>query len=63
MELLEDLCETMDDYTLVTPTPAAASSDSSSTGAEQEQQAQEQQVAAWVKYKGDGSVKVKRSER
>lgn len=54
VNLLEDLCDAMDDYTLVTP---SSSSDGSNDTEQQQQQ------AAWVKYKGDGSMKVNKSQR
>jgi hypothetical protein len=48
----------MEDYTLVTPS-SSSTADSNNTATEQQQQ----QQPAWVKYKGDGSVKVAKSER
>lgn len=57
VNLLEDLCEAMEDYTLVTPS-SSSTADSNSTLAEQQPL-----QSTWVKYKGDGSVKVAKSER
>lgn len=56
VNLLEDLCDAMEDYTLVTPS-------SSNDAANSTEQQQEQQQAAWVKYKGEGRVKVDRAQR
>ena len=58
VNLLEDLCDAMSDYTLVTP----SSSDANITEATEQQQ-QQQQGPAWVKYKGEGSVAVSKSDR
>jgi hypothetical protein len=52
----------MEDYTLVTPSSSSSTADSNNTATEQQQQ-QQQQQPAWVKYKGDGSVKVAKSAR
>jgi hypothetical protein len=49
----------MDDYTLVTPSSSSSAVDSNSTTPEQQQPLQ----PAWVKYKGDGSVKVAKAQR
>ena len=59
VNLLEDLCEAMEDYTLVTPGSSSSTADSNSTATEQQQP----QQPTWVKYKGDGSAKVAKSER
>jgi hypothetical protein len=60
VNLLEDLCEAMEDYTLATPA-ASTSSDGGSSSSSSTGQAQQQ--AAWVKYKGEGSTKVPKAQR
>lgn len=59
VNLLEDLCESMEDYTLATP----AASTSSDTGSSSSSTEPAQQQAAWVKYKGEGGVKVPKAQR
>jgi hypothetical protein len=57
VNLLEDLCDAMDDYTLVTPKKSDVDSDSSGSSTEQQQQ------SVWIKYKGEGSTHVDRADR
>lgn len=58
VNLLEDLCESMEDYTLATPAASTSSDGGSSSSTEPAQQ-----QAAWVKYKGEGGVKVPKAQR
>jgi hypothetical protein len=58
VNLLEDLCDAMDDYTLVTPKKSDVDSDSSSSGS-----TEQQQHPVWVKYKGEGSTHVNKADR
>jgi len=69
VELLEDLCDAMSDYTIITPNSPDSSSSSSSSSNETagsdaaEQQEQQQQHPIWVKYRGEGSTQVDSSLR
>jgi hypothetical protein len=70
VELLEDLCDAMSDYTLSrsSPAPAAAAADRAADSAldSSSSSSSEQQTAAarvWVKHRGEGSVRVPKDAR
>lgn len=65
VELLEDLCDAMSDYTIITPTnsPDSSSSSSETDGSNAAEQQEQQQHPIWVKYRGEGSTHVDGSLR